>query len=127
MVDNKLIATGDDMDRDGFTEKAGYQAMNKLIDMNPPPDACFCSSDIQAVGALKAQNDRKVFIPLISFDDIQMAHYLGLSTMKQPMNEMGKLATHKLVERIAKPDIAVSHTVFSPELIVRSTAKKVGE
>lgn len=123
MVDQNLIVTGDDLDRDGFTEKAGYQAMNKLIHMSDPPDACFCSSDIQAVGALKAQNDAGVFIPLISFDDIQIAHYLGLSTMKQPMYEMGKLATHKLIERIGEPEKVVAHTVFSPELILRSTCR----
>lgn len=123
MIDGDLIVTGDDLDRDGFTEKAGYEAMNKLIQMTDPPDACFCSSDIQAVGALKAQTDVKVTIPLISFDDIQIAHYLGLSTMKQPMYEMGKLATHKLIERIRDVEKVVSHTVFSPELILRSTLK----
>ncbi|HKI44101.1 MAG TPA: LacI family DNA-binding transcriptional regulator [Balneolales bacterium] len=123
MVDNDLIVTGDDLDRDGFTEKAGYQAMNKLIHMENPPEACFCSSDIQAVGAMKAQNDTQVVVPLISFDDIQIAHYLGLSTMKQPMYEMGKLATHKLIERISDPEKVVSHTVFSPELVLRSTLK----
>lgn len=123
MIDSDLIVTGDDLDRDGFTEKAGYQAMNKLIQMTDPPDACFCSSDIQAVGALKAQTDVNVTIPLISFDDIQIAHYLGLSTMKQPMYEMGKLATHKLIERITDTEKVVSHTVFSPELILRSTLK----
>lgn len=127
MIDQNLIVTGDDLDRDGFTEKAGYQAMNKLIHMAGQPDACFCSSDIQAVGALKAQNDAGVTIPLISFDDIQIAHYLGLSTMKQPMYEMGKLATHKLIERIGEPEKVVSHTVFSPELILRSTCPPDGD
>ncbi len=122
-VDSGLIVTSDDFDRDGFTEKAGYQAMNKLIYEGRRPDACFCSSDIQAVGALKAQNDAGITIPLISFDDIQIAHYLGLSTMKQPMYEMGMLATHKLVEHIGNPDKVVVHTVFSPELILRSSFK----
>lgn len=125
MVDNELIVTGDDLYRDGFTEKAGYQAMNKLIQMTHRPDACFCSSDIQAVGAIKAQTDAHTVIPLISFDDIQIAHYLGLSTMKQPMYEMGKLATHKLIERISDPGKVVSHTVFSPELILRATCELI--
>lgn len=123
MIDDDLVVTGDDMDLDGFTEKAGYQAMIKLIKMQNIPDACFCSSDIQAVGALKAQIDTKVSIPLISFDDIQIAHYLGLSTMKQPMYEMGKLAIQKLIERISDPGKVVSHTVFSPELILRATCE----
>ena len=116
------VVTGDMMDRDGFTEEAGYQAMKKLLSMDIIPEACFCASDIQAVGALKAQHDAGVTIPLISFDDIQIAHYLGLSTMKQPMYEMGKLATRKLLERISEPAKLISHTVFSPELIIRSSS-----
>ncbi|HKJ31827.1 MAG TPA: LacI family DNA-binding transcriptional regulator [Balneolales bacterium] len=123
MVDDKLILCGDDLDRDGFTEKGGYKVMKQFLEMKNPPDACFCSSDIQAVGAIKAQRDAGISIPLISFDDIQIAHYLGLSTMRQPMYEMGKLATKKLIERIAEPGKMVSHTVFSPELILRSTCK----
>ncbi len=126
MIDAKVIVAGDVHDRDGFTEEAGYQAMNKLIKMKRLPDACFCASDIQAVGALKAQNDAKVSIPLISFDDIQIAHYLGLSTMKQPMYEMGKLATQKLINRILNPEGMVSHTVFSPDLIIRSSSDPDG-
>lgn len=127
MTESDQVVTGDVLDRDGFTEEAGYQAMNKLLQLNTPPEACFCASDIQAVGALKAQRDACVSIPLISFDDIQIAHYLGLSTMKQPMFEMGELATHKLIERIANPDKLISHTVFSPELILRSSSNLNGQ
>lgn len=123
MIDPALIVTGDVLDRDGFTEEAGYQAMKKLLKLKNMPDACFCASDIQAVGALKAQNDAKVSIPLISFDDIQIAHYLGLSTMKQPMYEMGKLATQKLIRRISNPEGMVSHTVFSPDLVLRASSQ----
>lgn len=121
IIDSELIVSGDDKESDGFTEKAGFEAMNKLLHLERPPDACFCSSDIQAVGAIKAMNDAGISIPLISFDDIQIAHYLGLSTMKQPMYEMGKLATQKLVDRMSNPTKLISHTVFSPNLILRST------
>lgn len=123
MINEEWIVSGDDLDRDGFTEKAGYEAMQKLLNLDIIPQACFCSADIQAVGALKALNDAGLNIPLISFDDIQIAQYLGLSTMKQPMYEMGKLATNKLIERISNPDKLVSHTVFSPDLMIRSTSK----
>lgn len=46
-VDEQLIVTGDSMYRDGFSEENGYQAMNKLLEMSDPPEACFCTSDIQ--------------------------------------------------------------------------------
>jgi LacI family transcriptional regulator len=127
-LDESLIVTGNDMERDGFTVKAGYEAMVKLINMKPQPDACFCTSDIQALGALKAMKDHHFYLPLIGFDDLQISEYLGLSTMHQPMYEMGSLVIEKLMNRLQNPNTSVSHTVFSPELILRgTTAKNVSE
>jgi len=123
LVDEDLIVRGEDTNRDGFTEKAGHQAMMKLIQMNNPPDACFSASDIQAVGALKAMKDSNRYIPMISFDDIQISEYLGLSTMRQPMYEIGILAVEKLIKRINNPKAMISHTVFSPELIIRDSSE----
>ncbi len=120
-VQEELIVSGDDEDRDGFTEKNGYQAMMKLLKMKDLPDACFCNSDIQAIGAVKAMQDTGRFIPLIGFDDIQLSEFFGLSTMRQPMREMGTMAVSKLLKRIGNPDAKVSHTVFSPELMLRSS------
>jgi LacI family transcriptional regulator len=119
MVDENLIFTGDDMDRDGFTERNGYEAMLKLLKTDLLPDACFCSSDIQAMGAIKAMQDANVHIPLVGFDDIRFSELLGLTTMKQPMYEMGKLAIEKLLCRLSEPDRDVTHTIFSPEMIIR--------
>jgi LacI family transcriptional regulator len=121
IVEESLIVTGANMERDGFTETNGYEAMMQLFHLSEPPDACFCNSDIQAIGALKAMQDLGVKIPLLSFDDIQLSQFFGLSTMRQPMNEMGQMAVDKLLARIDNRDAEVSHTVFSPELIVRSS------
>jgi LacI family transcriptional regulator len=124
LVDEELIVRGDDPDRDGFTGKAGYEAMVKLLKSNKNPEACFSASDIQAVGALKAMRDFQKKIPMISFDDIQISKYLGLSTMRQPMYEMGALAVEKLMNRIRNRKAMISHTVFSPELIIRDSASE---
>ncbi len=121
MVDEALIVTGRDNDRDGFTEKNGYEAMKTILNMEEPPDACFCASDIQALGALKAMQDMDRSIPIIGFDDLSFSKYLGLTTMRQPMYDMGKLAIDKLIQRLKNNTKELSHTVFSPELIVRST------
>ncbi|TVQ16505.1 MAG: LacI family transcriptional regulator [Balneolaceae bacterium] len=122
IVDETLIFSGDDMDRDGFTERNGYEAMLKLLKTDLLPDACFCNSDIQALGAIKAMQDANTFIPLIGFDDIRFSELLGLTTMKQPMYDMGKLAIEKLLCRLNTPGSDVSHTVFSPEMIIRSSS-----
>lgn len=123
MVDDSLIVSGDSTYRDGFTEKAGYEAMIKLLKRAITPDACFCASDIQAIGAIKAMQDMGHRIPIISYDNIEIAEYVGLSTMCQPMYDMGKLATQKLLDRLDNPLKPVSHTVFSPDIIIRQSSE----
>lgn len=116
------IYRGDDTYRDGFSEMGGYQAMQKMLHDSDRPDACFCTSDIQALGALKAMQDADQFIPLIGFDDIQIAHFLGLSTLRQPMYDMGKLAVEFMLERLEGSSIEPPrNTIFTPELIIRET------
>lgn len=123
IVDTRLIVSGEHYSRDGFTERNGYEAMCQLLDMEEIPDACFCSSDIQAMGALKAMNDRGVHIPIMGFDDLRFSEFLGLSSMKQPMYDMGWLALEKLLNRMEGDSTDISHTIFSPELVVRSSSQ----
>ncbi|MGN8225066.1 LacI family DNA-binding transcriptional regulator [Gracilimonas sp. BCB1] len=125
--DQNLVVTGDTMYRDGFTERAGYEAMIKILTMDPMPEACFCASDIQAVGALKAMQDTGKQIPIIGYDDIELAEYMGLSTIRQPMRDMGFFATQNLIERMNKPDKAVSQTIYTPELITRTSTEVNGK
>lgn len=120
-LDEDLVLRSDLDNRDGFTEKSGYESMSKLLKMDSLPDACLCASDIQALGALKAMQDAEIYLPMISFDDIEIAEYIGLSTMRQPMYDMGYKATQKLIDRIEGKTKTVSHTVFSPELILRES------
>jgi len=117
----KLFVTGDLSNRDGFTERAGFEAMKKILEMDPMPDACFCSSDIQAVGALKAMQDAGKRIPIIGYDDIELAEYMGLSTIRQPMREMGFYATQNLIDRMNNPAKAISQTIYTPKLISRNS------
>ncbi|MEQ8525356.1 LacI family DNA-binding transcriptional regulator [Gracilimonas sp.] len=125
--DQELIVKGDSMYRDGFTERAGYEAMVKILTMEPTPEACFCASDIQAVGALKAMQDTGKQIPIIGYDDIELAEYMGLSTIRQPMRDMGFFATQNLIDRMNKPDKAISQTIYTPELITRTSTEVNGK
>lgn len=116
-----LVVSGESLYRDGFTERGGYEAMIKMLNMDEIPEACFCASDIQAVGALKAMEDMGLHIPIIGYDDIELSEYIGLSTIRQPMRDMGFYATQNLVERMKNHDKAISQTIYSPELIHRSS------
>lgn len=119
--EEELVVTGDTMNRDGFTERAGYEAMVKILTMDPMPEACFCASDIQAVGALKAMQDTGKKIPIIGYDDIELAEYMGLSTIRQPMHDMGFFATQNLIDRMNNAEKPVSQTIYSPKLTIRSS------
>ena len=120
-VDEELIVAGDSMYRDGFSEQNGYEAMKKLLKLDNPPEAVFCASDIQAVGALKAMDEHQFHIPIIGYDDITISNYVGLSTIRQPMHEMGAYATKNLVRRMSNGDEKPIQKIFSPELILRSS------
>ncbi len=126
-VDPALIAASDRKPY-GFVEEAGYEGMKILLARNASPDAVFAASDIQALGAMRALREAGLRVPedcgLIGFDDIELSRYVGLTTVRQPMYEMGKLAIEKLLARLEDPERPVSHTVFSPRLVVRESCRK---
>ncbi len=114
--------------QDGFNREAGYTSMKELIkksSLRSPITAVFVSSDVQAIGALEAARELGIRIPediaIVSFDDIELARHAQLSTMRQPMHEMGSLALEKLRGRMKTPSIPPTLTTFLPELIIRQT------
>jgi LacI family transcriptional regulator len=58
----------------------------------------------------------------VGFDDIEMAHLAQLTTMRQPMHEMGALALEKLVARMKDPAPSPTVTSFMPKLVVRKSS-----
>ncbi|MGB9773852.1 MAG: LacI family DNA-binding transcriptional regulator [Bacteroidota bacterium] len=129
--DENLVRFSRNTKLDGFNREAGYEAMKELLSLGSDrPTAVFVASDVQAIGALQALREEGLRIPedmaLIGFDDIELAEHAGLSTMRQPMYEMGTLAVETLVGRIKNPNAPPRHTRFTPEIVVRETcgAKK---
>lgn len=124
-LDPAMVVTSTETQRHGYTSDDGYAAMQTLLSRSPRPDAVFASSDEQALGALKAIRGAGLRCPediaVIGFDDIRTSGYVGLSTLSQPMAEMGKAAADKLLRRINDPERPVSQTAFSPRLIARET------
>jgi LacI family transcriptional regulator len=114
---------------DGFNREAGYASMKELLkrssSLRNRVSAVFVSSDVQAMGALQAARELGVRIPediaMVSFDDIELASHAQLSTMRQPMHELGGLAVEKLRARMKDPSLPPSLTTFLPELIIRQT------
>lgn len=115
------ICTGD------FQEEGGYRCMQKLLDVNPPLDAVFAASDLMAVGAIKAIREAGKRVPddiaIIGFDDIPLAAHLDppLTTMRQPMAEMGAMASRLLLHLIKGEEVFQRKAILQTELIVRAS------
>ena len=126
-VDPGLVVSIEDPQFHGYTEEAGYEAMVQLLALENRPDAVFAVSDIQAIGALRAIADRGLKVPddivVIGFDDIVISRHIGLTTLRQPMYDMGKRAIEILLQRIESPKMPVNQTVFEPELIERTSSR----
>jgi len=116
----------DDMDgQDGFNAPAGYRAMLSLLALDDLPEALFVASDVQAYGVLRAAREKGVRIPddlaLVAFDDIQPSELIGLSTVRQPMFEMGQRAVKRLTEKLENGVQDLWHETLGTRLIIRST------
>jgi LacI family transcriptional regulator len=126
-VRENIIASGA-MRQDGFNRDSGAMAMRQLLPAFARPDpvtAVFVVSDIQALGALDAARKAGIRVPgdvaIVSFDDIELAQHAGLTTMRQPMHQMGMLAVECLTTRMGNPDGPVTLTTFHPDLVIRDT------
>jgi LacI family transcriptional regulator len=117
---------------DGFSREGGRQAMKQLLAAGSGPSmptAVFIASDVQALGALEAARESGVRIPedmaIVGFDDIELAQHVHLTTMRQPMYDMGLLALEKLAARMKDPGAPPTLSTFTPELIVRGSCGAV--
>ncbi len=85
-----------------FTELGGMRAMGTLLEQGWSLDAVFVANDEMAIGALQVLEGHHVMVPhdiaVMGFDDIRLARYVtpSLSTIHQPMYELGQAAMKKL-------------------------------
>ncbi|MGD0339571.1 MAG: LacI family DNA-binding transcriptional regulator [Bacteroidota bacterium] len=126
-VEPRLIKHSKSSHLDGFTHEDGYNLMKQFLSLGiHRPTAVFVTSDIQASGALQAMDEEGVRCPediaLVGFDDIELARHIGLTTMRQPMSEMGSLAVHRLFERMKQKNLEPIFKTFVPTLVVRRTS-----
>ena len=120
-IDPALIVDGD------FLEPRGRTAAHELLALPEPPTAIFASSDAAAFGVLRAALERKIDVPrdlsVIGFDDIPEATWAApaLTTVRQPLREMGRAAARRLMEILAEPDLPPQRVTLDTELIVRGS------
>jgi DNA-binding LacI/PurR family transcriptional regulator len=106
----------------------GYQAMQRLLSLAERPTAVLASDDIIALGALKAAHDAGLRVPkdisITGFDGIDLTRYVspGLTTVRQPIEEMSRRALTLLLEIIAGKTLESEQLIrIQPELVVRQS------
>jgi DNA-binding LacI/PurR family transcriptional regulator len=110
----------------------GYKPMKALLEKSRDFTAIFCFNDISAIGAIRALKDAGCSVPgdvsVVGFDDIQSAAYStpSLTTVRQPLMEMGRRGAEILLDRIAhKEKEYPGEITMMPELIVRESTGPV--
>jgi DNA-binding LacI/PurR family transcriptional regulator len=101
----------------------------ELLKSATPPSAIFAASDTQAIGVLAAADRLGVAVPgelsVIGFDDIEYAAFLGLSTVRQPLERSGAEGARRLCALLRGETITPRRQELPLELIARtSTARR---
>ncbi|BDG42999.1 LacI family DNA-binding transcriptional regulator [Saccharococcus caldoxylosilyticus] len=123
-IESFLVQEGD------FSFKSGYNMMMKFLALDQPPTAVFASNDEMAIGAIKAIKSKGLRVPddisVVGFDDIQFASIYepALTTISQPMFEIGKKAMELLIKLINKDELKKSQYILEDQLVIRETCKK---
>ena len=90
------------------------------------PAAIFAATDLQATAILRATRDLGMKVPqevaVLGFDDLDLAEYVGLSTISQHLDESGRVAAELLLARLADPQRPVQHIQLPLTVITRETA-----
>ncbi|CAI8348371.1 MAG: HTH-type transcriptional repressor CytR [Cellulomonadaceae bacterium TMED98] len=109
----------------GLSDIAGYRAAHQALIHEPT--ALFVVNDIAAMGAIAALEERGFEVPqdisVIGYDGIRIAglRSINLTTVAQPLAELGRRAAIRLLERRERPDRPSQHDRVSAELVVRGT------
>jgi len=119
-VSDSLVVVAD------YSQEGGYEAASKMLDLQQPPTAFACGSDLQAIGVLQAVRERGLRVPAdvaaTGYHDVEPAQWVGLTTVRVPAFEMGRAAVAALLETLAgRP--GQPPAPFRPELVVRETSQ----
>jgi DNA-binding LacI/PurR family transcriptional regulator len=111
----------------------GYLYAKKLIAGGLPFTALFAYNDITALGSMRALQEAGYNVPrdisVIGFDDITWAefHYPSLTTIRQPLGQMGEIALQTLLDKIEDRENGKQEIAILPELVVRESTAQAAQ
>ena len=109
------------------TPELGYGPTCELLHRKAEFTAIVCYDDPAAIGAIRALRDHGLRVPedisVVGFDDIQSAAFYNpsLTTIRQPLNEMGMIAARVLLQRVRGQHSVPSVLPVLPELVIRES------
>jgi len=113
-----------------FSVESGHVAALELLDLQAPPSAIFCFSDQMALGVLAACREQGIRVPeelsVVGFDDLASSRYLSppLTTIRQPMREIGVRAVNLLLAIIEGVDVPLQQTLDFSLMVRGSTGTR---
>jgi DNA-binding LacI/PurR family transcriptional regulator len=119
-VDDQLVTHG------YFTIEGGETAMSALLSLPSPPTAVFAISDEMAFGALRALRRHGLVagtdVSIVGFDGHDMSDLLDLTTVVQPVDELGARAAEALLDRVMHPTAEPRSLQLPTQLVVRGSS-----
>lgn len=116
-----LVAEGD------WSFTSGYRAMHKLLSKGRAFTGLFAQNDQMAIGAIHALREAGKRVPedvaVVGYDDIPVAEFSDppLTTIRQPMREVGQVATRLLIQAIENPGAEPKGTLLQATLVKRKS------
>jgi len=120
-VDPALVCHGN------FRHQGGYDCARELLALPDPPTAVFAGSDEQAFGVMEAARVSGLSVPddlsVVGFDDLPMARWSSppLTTVRQPLADMGLMAGRMLAQLVAGEDLATRRVELATHLVPRAS------
>jgi LacI family transcriptional regulator len=121
--DRQLVCEGT------FQQPEGFTCAHTLLTLPDRPTAIFASNDMMAFGAMDAARDCGLRIPedvsIVGFDDLPQSAqtHPPLTTVRQPLQEMGRAAVDMLLGLIKQPDKPPERTRLKTELVIRGSCQ----
>ena len=110
-----------------FEIDGGASAAERLLSLPDPPTAIFAFNDNLAIGAIHAARTRGLAVPgdvsVVGFDDVEYATVISpaLTTVRQPLAEMGRMAVSMLVRLLERQRFETLHVELATRLVVRDS------
>lgn len=111
----------------GFRERSGGDVAAQVLSQPTPPDALVCANDELALSTMKALQHSGTYIPddiaIVGWDDVMTARYVSpsLTTVRQPLYELGRAAATRFHERIAGAATTPEPLILPTELVLRTS------